>query len=130
MGPDHPVRHARRVSSRDQQSALVRVAVQKRRQHIYDESRTVTLEDGLGFHEWAREEWPSPRSSVELDPWQLARDWSGSAKSLNARRPTGGVTGGAATSSAAEVNGSLAPRCWRFDPRSAGKTDSRATASR
>jgi hypothetical protein len=63
-------------------------------------------------------------------PWQLARDWSGSAKSSNARRPTGGVIGGAATSSAAEVNGSLAPRCWRFDPRSAGKTDSRATASR
>lgn len=38
--------------------------------------------EGLGFHDWAREEWPAPRWSVELDPWQLAPEWQGSAKPL------------------------------------------------
>ena len=42
--------------------------------------RNVTLNDGLNFFEWAREEWPAPRWSVELDPWQFAPEWSGSAK--------------------------------------------------
>jgi hypothetical protein len=33
---------------------------------------TVTLEDGASFFEWAAENWPAPRWSVELDPYQLA----------------------------------------------------------
>jgi hypothetical protein len=31
----------------------------------------VTLEAGENFFLWARERWPEPRWSVELDPWQL-----------------------------------------------------------
>jgi hypothetical protein len=31
------------------------------------------LDDGIGFFEWARSQWPEPRLSVELDPWQLSR---------------------------------------------------------
>jgi hypothetical protein len=33
---------------------------------------TVTLEAGTSFFEWAAENWPAPRWSVELDPYQLA----------------------------------------------------------
>jgi hypothetical protein len=44
------------------------------------EHRSVTLEDGIVFWSWVQERWPAPRWSVELDPWQLAPDWSGSAK--------------------------------------------------
>jgi hypothetical protein len=36
------------------------------------EHRTITLDDGVGFFEWAHDHWPSPRWTVELDPWQLA----------------------------------------------------------
>jgi hypothetical protein len=32
---------------------------------------TVTLERGVNFFDWAHERWPSPRWTVELDPWQL-----------------------------------------------------------
>jgi hypothetical protein len=39
------------------------------------EHRTVTLEDGVAFFEWAHERWPSPRWTVELDPWQLSPPW-------------------------------------------------------
>jgi len=39
----------------------------------------VTLPDDHSFFEWAREQWPAPRWSVELDPWQLSPGWSGSA---------------------------------------------------
>ena len=35
---------------------------------------TVTLDDGLRFFEWAREEFPPPRWSVEMDPFQLGPD--------------------------------------------------------
>jgi hypothetical protein len=35
------------------------------------EHLTVELEDGAGFYEWARQEWPSERFTVGLDPWQL-----------------------------------------------------------
>ena len=35
--------------------------------------RTVTLDAGLNFFEWAHEQRPAPRWTVELDPWQLAR---------------------------------------------------------
>jgi hypothetical protein len=35
------------------------------------EHRTVTLEDGASFLAWARERWPQPRWTIELDPWQL-----------------------------------------------------------
>ena len=31
----------------------------------------VTLDDGENFFVWARERWPEPRWSVELDPYQL-----------------------------------------------------------
>jgi hypothetical protein len=31
----------------------------------------VTLEAQENFFLWAREHWPEPRWSVELDPWQL-----------------------------------------------------------
>jgi hypothetical protein len=34
--------------------------------------RTVTLENGTNFFRWAAENWPAPRWSVELDPWQLS----------------------------------------------------------
>ena len=33
---------------------------------------TVTLDDDASFFAWARENWPAPRWSVELDPYQLA----------------------------------------------------------
>jgi hypothetical protein len=33
---------------------------------------SVTLEDDASFFEWAHENWPAPRWSVELDPYQLA----------------------------------------------------------
>jgi hypothetical protein len=36
------------------------------------EHLTVELEDGVAFYEWARQEWPSERFTVELDPWQLS----------------------------------------------------------
>jgi hypothetical protein len=42
--------------------------------------QTVTLDDDVRFSAWAHERWPSPRWSVELDPWQLAPEWSGSAR--------------------------------------------------
>ena len=32
----------------------------------------VTLADDRGFFEWANENWPPPRWSVDLDPWQLS----------------------------------------------------------
>lgn len=36
---------------------------------------TVTLDAGASFFAWAAEHWPSPRWSVELDPWQLSQKW-------------------------------------------------------
>jgi hypothetical protein len=36
------------------------------------EHRTVTLGDEESFFEWAAENWPAPRWTVELAPWQLA----------------------------------------------------------
>jgi hypothetical protein len=33
---------------------------------------SVTLPDGTSFFEWAQKNWPAPRWSVQLDPWQLA----------------------------------------------------------
>ena len=36
------------------------------------ESQTVELEDGVNFFEWAHAEWPAPRYSVELAPWELS----------------------------------------------------------
>jgi hypothetical protein len=32
----------------------------------------VTLEDDASFFEWAAENWPAPKWSVELDPYLLA----------------------------------------------------------
>ena len=39
------------------------------------EHRRVTLDDGVAFFVWAAEQWPAPRWTVELDPWQLAPAW-------------------------------------------------------
>ena len=36
------------------------------------EHRIITLEDDVNFFAWAAGRWPAPRSTVELDPWQLA----------------------------------------------------------
>lgn len=36
------------------------------------EHRTVSLDDGISFFEWAHENWPEPRWTVQLDPWQLS----------------------------------------------------------
>jgi hypothetical protein len=38
----------------------------------HQERRTVELDDGVRFFEWARKQWPAPRWTVELDPWQLS----------------------------------------------------------
>ena len=32
----------------------------------------VTLPDGENFFAWAHENWPAPRWSIQLDPWQLS----------------------------------------------------------
>jgi hypothetical protein len=40
------------------------------------EHRTIKLPDGLDFFAWAHEQWPAPRWSVQLDPWQLAPSWA------------------------------------------------------
>ena len=42
---------------------------------IGQEHRTVTLDDGVSFFEWARKHWPSPRWTVQLDPGQLSPVW-------------------------------------------------------
>jgi hypothetical protein len=36
------------------------------------EHGTATLPDVPAFFAWARERWPEPRWSIELEPWQLA----------------------------------------------------------
>lgn len=36
------------------------------------DQRTVELEAGADFFSWAREQWPAPRWSIQLDPWQLS----------------------------------------------------------
>ena len=33
---------------------------------------TVMLPDEENFFDWARENWPPPQWSVQLDPWQLS----------------------------------------------------------
>ena len=43
---------------------------------LASEHRTIKLPDGLDFFAWAHEQWPAPRWSVELDPWQLAPSWA------------------------------------------------------
>jgi hypothetical protein len=37
----------------------------------------VTLSDDVNFFEWARENWPAPRWTVQLDPWELSPDGHG-----------------------------------------------------
>ena len=39
---------------------------------LSSERRSVELPDGVEFFAWARERWPAPRWSVQLDPWQLS----------------------------------------------------------
>ena len=41
---------------------------------VGQEHRSVELEDGIDFIRWAREQWPEPRWTIELDPWQLSPD--------------------------------------------------------
>ena len=36
--------------------------------------RSVTLPDGESFFAWAHENWPAPRWTVQLDPWELSPD--------------------------------------------------------
>jgi hypothetical protein len=43
--------------------------------------RTVELDDGVSFFEWATRRWPTPRWTVELDPWQLGSAWPRQATS-------------------------------------------------
>jgi hypothetical protein len=40
---------------------------------VGSEHHTTTLEDHVNFFEWAHQQWPAPRWSVELDPGQLPR---------------------------------------------------------
>lgn len=44
---------------------------------VGQEHRIVTLDDGVKFFEWANENWPAPRWTVQLDPWQLTSAWPG-----------------------------------------------------
>jgi hypothetical protein len=44
---------------------------------VGQEHRTVTLDDAVNFFEWRHAQWPSPRWSIELDPWQLSPDGPG-----------------------------------------------------
>jgi hypothetical protein len=37
---------------------------------VAHERRTVELEDGTNFFEWAHRAWPEPRFTVQLDPYQ------------------------------------------------------------
>jgi hypothetical protein len=39
---------------------------------VGQQHRIVTLEDDANFFEWAHKEWPAPRWSVQLDPWELS----------------------------------------------------------
>lgn len=39
---------------------------------VGQEHRTVELADDVNFFVWAGAEWPAPRWSVMLDPWQLS----------------------------------------------------------
>lgn len=43
---------------------------------LASEHRTIKLPGGRDFFAWAHEQWPAPRWSVELDPWQLTPSWS------------------------------------------------------
>jgi hypothetical protein len=43
---------------------------------LASEHRTVTLNDRAEFFAWAREQFPSPRWTVDLDPWQLSPEIS------------------------------------------------------
>jgi hypothetical protein len=40
------------------------------------EQRTVKLPDGRDFFAWAHEQWPAPRWSIEVDPWQMTPAWT------------------------------------------------------
>lgn len=42
---------------------------------VSSQRRMIKLPDGRDFFTWAHEQWPAPRWSVQLDPWQLARRW-------------------------------------------------------
>jgi len=39
---------------------------------LSSEHRTIKLPDGMDFFTWAREQWPAPRWSVQVDPWELS----------------------------------------------------------
>jgi hypothetical protein len=39
---------------------------------LSSEHRTIKLPDGMDFFGWAREQWPAPRWSVQVDPWELS----------------------------------------------------------
>lgn len=39
---------------------------------LSSEHRTIKLPDGMDFSSWARDHWPAPRWSVQVDPWELS----------------------------------------------------------
>ena len=39
---------------------------------LSSEHRTIKLPDDMNFFGWAREQWPAPRWSVQVDPWELS----------------------------------------------------------
>jgi hypothetical protein len=54
---------------------------------VASQHRAVTLEDGASFFKWAGENWPRPRWTVELDPYQLARRLRSEAAGPSGARP-------------------------------------------
>lgn len=55
----------------------------------------LTLDAGVSFSDWAREQWPAPRWSVDLEPWQLSPALRDLAQSATC--PTPRVAQGAAS---------------------------------
>jgi hypothetical protein len=47
---------------------------------VVGQQRAVVLEDGTHFFVWAAEQWPEPRWTVQLDPWQDGPEWPVSAR--------------------------------------------------
>ncbi len=47
---------------------------------VGQEQRVVWLDDRARFVEWAAEQWPAPRWTAELDPWQDGPEWPRSVR--------------------------------------------------
>jgi hypothetical protein len=46
---------------------------------VSTQHQTIELPDDSDFFTWAHDHWPTSRWTVQLDPWQLAPKWLGSA---------------------------------------------------